>query len=108
MVRRAREISNTRHNSKDCFEPPDHQIFWWFSYSENKQEFENEIENINRRRNAMRHNHHRRPRRDEMRRIEQQHDVYVKFFTIRKSHRLGSYVYNEWGKHTDKRYRNMQ
>ena len=36
---------------------------------------ENEIKNINRWRNAMRHNHHRRPRRHQMRRIEQQHDV---------------------------------
>lgn len=53
-------------------------FFGGFSYSENKQEFENEIENINRRRNALRHNHHRRPRRDEVRGLEQQHDVYIK------------------------------
>ena len=60
-------------------------------------------------RNAMRDNHHRCPRRDEMRHIEQPRDVYVKFFTtIRISYRLGSYVYNKREKHTDKRYSNMQ
>ena len=31
---------------------------------------------FNRRSNALRHNHHRRPRRDEVRGLEQQHDVY--------------------------------
>ena len=46
--------------------------------------------------------------RHQMRGIEQQHDVYLKSYTIRISYRLGRHVYNKRGKHTDKRYRNMQ
>ena len=39
---------------------------------------------------------------------QQQHDVYVRLFTIPISYRLGRHVYNKRSKHTDKRYRNMQ
>lgn len=27
-------IYNTQHNSLDCYEPPGHQNFWWFSFTE--------------------------------------------------------------------------
>ena len=45
-------------------------FFGGFSYSENKQEFENEIKNINRRRNILCHGRRARPRRDKVRGIE--------------------------------------
>ena len=109
MVRRAREISNTRHNSKDCLQPPDHQVFWWFFLQENKQEFENEIKNINHRRNILRNNHHQCPRRDKMRGVEwHQYDVYVSKWHTNGFPRMDCDMHHKWGKHTGKRHRRMQ
>ena len=51
---------------------PQHESMGTYRGSQSNENFETVF---NRRRNAMRHNHHRRPRRDEMRRIKQQHDV---------------------------------